>query len=1014
MQNKKPREHIPLILTFFLPLLIQLGLLWLYAFFSEDPITILQSDKYHQYYPFFLDFRRAILSGESLQWSWTTGMGADYLGQIAYYTASPLYLLSVFIPDAMLYPFFWLLTPLKLSLASLFMGILLRKIHGNSLWLPFFGCAYAFCGWSLGYQWNIIWLDSFALLPLITLGTICLLRDQKYATYTIALAIALISNYYIGIFLCGFVFLLFWCYQFCRWQSWKKFRKDFLRIAVFSLIAICLSAFLLLPAYKSLQSTDSSGEKYHSETVITQTLLTDTEQKELENLWEPVTLAKANSIPAYLSALSKATAASIPFYLRATATVLDRIFYKSTVENIEGPPNVYTGSFIAFLACLALFFQKGNRRERLCGILLLTILLLGMIDAKLNWITHGLHQPKQIPYRYSFIFSFVLILTAYPMWLQRKTLTIGKIEAAYCLCGVFLLFSNLTQGNDSRFVANLILLGLLAVSMILTAHPTPRYIRAKNNTRTPGAFQAHTEPGIPESEKGIASVAADTGVQKEHPGTNILLLDNESIASFFEAQANPGIPSAQYEKIPKQQKSSLVRYWKRFVQALAILLTLAAIITEIVVMPFCATASLVKPNGSNEALSISGEICDLLSHRADDGTLYRTELTPMRTVNDGAFYGFNAVSTFSSSVNAKNTNFILSLGADCSVPCNRAYFGNGSPVSNLFLNLRYIVSTNHATAYNPLFEIVACNGDMELRENRAYLPVGFMVEDGITELVFSEDNRASFDFQNRLFSAATGIKEPVWTKIDATTWEYSAPDGITIIPKETPGEVFAKSQNKAGTLSCTYTAEGTGILTLHISSLATTKEYTLYRNDELLFTDCIAEQQQMVTVGSVRQGDRIRIDLPCPEQNEEDGQIQLSRITGAILNEELFWSGYEKLNASALNVTKYSSTEVTGTIQSEGGLMYTSIPQDGNWVIHVDDEMVTPELIGKTMLGVRLQAGEHTVSFQYKNDTFVLGCVISVLALLAFAGICYTDIRLKETEEESKKFEQTSTVPENL
>ena len=51
--------------------------------------AMLYSDNYHQYYPFFVSFRRALLSGDSLLYSWDVGMGVDYLGLIAYYLGEP-------------------------------------------------------------------------------------------------------------------------------------------------------------------------------------------------------------------------------------------------------------------------------------------------------------------------------------------------------------------------------------------------------------------------------------------------------------------------------------------------------------------------------------------------------------------------------------------------------------------------------------------------------------------------------------------------------------------------------------------------------------------------------------------------------------------------------------------------------------------------------------------------------------------------------------------------------------
>ena len=89
--------------------------------------SMLYSDMYHQYFPFFKNFRSALLSGDSLLHNWTIGMGLDYLGLVSYYLASPLNLLSVLVPEAWLLQYFELLMPIKLGLAGLFFAVFLKK-----------------------------------------------------------------------------------------------------------------------------------------------------------------------------------------------------------------------------------------------------------------------------------------------------------------------------------------------------------------------------------------------------------------------------------------------------------------------------------------------------------------------------------------------------------------------------------------------------------------------------------------------------------------------------------------------------------------------------------------------------------------------------------------------------------------------------------------------------------------------------------------------------------------------
>ena len=209
--------------------------------------SMLYSDAYHQYYPFFLAFRRALRSGESLLYSWNVGLGMDYLGLIAYYLASPLNLLSSLLPESWVLPYFSLLTPIKLGLASLFFALYLKKIFGrNNISISLFGCFYGLCAWALAYQWNIMWLDTFALLPLVMLGMVRLLTDRKFVLYTFSLFLAVFSNYYIGFFVCIFVLLSFVCYEICRWAGFRKFITDLGLMALFSVLAIGMTAIFAL------------------------------------------------------------------------------------------------------------------------------------------------------------------------------------------------------------------------------------------------------------------------------------------------------------------------------------------------------------------------------------------------------------------------------------------------------------------------------------------------------------------------------------------------------------------------------------------------------------------------------------------------------------------------------------------------------------------------------------------------------------------------------------------------
>ena len=52
-------------------------------------------------------------------------------------------------------------------------------------------------------------LSATVTAPLVALGIVKLLTEGKFRLFTITLAVSLLSNYYIGLFTCIFVFLIF-------------------------------------------------------------------------------------------------------------------------------------------------------------------------------------------------------------------------------------------------------------------------------------------------------------------------------------------------------------------------------------------------------------------------------------------------------------------------------------------------------------------------------------------------------------------------------------------------------------------------------------------------------------------------------------------------------------------------------------------------------------------------------------------------------------------------------------
>ena len=876
LQNKPKFNYLPL--AFLAPIFGMCVVMCARGFIPFGDTSMLYSDMYHQYYPFFVAFRKALLSGESLLYSWNVGMGMDYLGLIAYYLASPLNLFSVLLPESMLLGYFSLLMPIKLGFASLFFAYFLHKLFGkNDVSLILFGSLYALCAWSLGYQWNIMWLDTFALLPLVTLGTVCLLRDKKVVLYTISLFLSIFANYYIGLFTCIFVALSFFCYEICCWRGFKRFFCDLGRIALFSILAIGMTAILELPAFAALQTTQSSVNNFPTTFRLN--------------------IAKEHTWKGLMDAMRQ---------------VAGNMNSGVTLTFKEGLPNVFCGVCANVLAVLFLISRHVKLRERICCACLLLLFTFSFIIRQLDYIWHGFHFPNMIPYRFSFLFSFVLLYMAYRAWLLRDRFrgeqVVFAIVTSVCIT---LCAQDLTDWQHWLFNGVL----LLAYGIALL-YPKVLRLNRKNTTLS--------------------------------QRTDLL-----------------------------QQLRSRRKFSAMFL-LLIILVELALNLVNFGI-DFVGTTVNDYPRGTTKTATL----VDYMHQREEGNLFFRAETTHSQTLNDGALNGYNGVSTFTSSANVKVTEFMRALGYGAKNTYNRYCYEESSPVSNLFLNLKYMLERQNKVEPNPYFQDLHQYGNVHLLENAAYLPLGFLANTELADVDF-EGYTNTFLLQNDLFRAATGCPENVWTTLGGKNLSISG-TGVTITSQTDGGYcAYYTDPERGGTIVYKYIAPSDGFICVSLD-LSKKNKFSFWKDGIELYNETYSIPQTL-SVCQVSAGEIIEVHLVC--KAGERGTISLQ--TG-LLNDDVFWTGYDRLAASTLALTAFTNTEVAGTIQCDrNGILYTSIPQNGNWSAFVDGEPAQIVLIGDAMIGVMLSEGNHSIRFVYHNAAFALGWKISVTCTLIFGGLLLT------------------------
>lgn len=405
--------------------------------------TVLRMDLYHQYGPLFAELYERIANGDSLFYSWATGLGSCFLGNYFNYLSSPLGFLIFFFGHKGITEAIAVMILLKAALsAATFTYFIRGSLKSQSFATSAFGVMYAFCGYMLAYYWNVMWLDAMVLLPVILLGIERIIENGRMKTYVIGLALSMFSNYYMSYMLCIFSVVYFIYYYFKEYSltariSTRKADKKritnsrFLRSGVIfalgSFTAAGLMACVLLPVYQILTGSSATSDIFPTQ------------------------------FSSYFSFYD--------FFANHFANLTTTI--RSSGDHVL--PNVYCGVLTLILAPLYFFTKTISRKEKVATLLLLSFLLLSFNVNYLNFIWHGFHWPNDLPYRQSFIYSFVLLVMAYKTFIRAREFKPKQFAGVGVGLIIFvMLVQEMTSKNVTASTVTLTILLLVLYVIIMS------------------------------------------------------------------------------------------------------------------------------------------------------------------------------------------------------------------------------------------------------------------------------------------------------------------------------------------------------------------------------------------------------------------------------------------------------------------------------------------------------------------------------------------------------------------
>ena len=864
-------------LSFLIPFVLMVTA---FALMSVSPFgdkQILVTDLWHQYFPFLADFQYKLQHGESFFWTWSVGGGVNYFSLMSYYLASPVNFLSVFIPADWLREFLMFSVALKIALGGAFTAYFFKSVYKrNDVSLIMFACCFSFCAYFMGYYWNTIWMDTVCITPLVALGTVKLLTENRFRLFTVSLALALIMNYYIGLFVCIFVLMIFIGYSIVYWSGMKNFFVNLLKTGIFSLIAIGLTTFFLLPAFMALKNTHASGSTFPSTFAIN--------------------IGGSNDLLGVLRALKSITGSFANFTCAANKAA-------------DALPNISCSAFAMFFGFLSLTSPKIRLREKIVSMGLIFFMFLSCIIRQLDYIWHGFHFTNMIPYRFSFLISFILIVMAF-----RAFTTIDSISVVGALIATAMS---------------------IAVILMMVGDPG-----------TEKMFTDHSDWQIP-NLIAIAALTVFIAV--------VVILYTKRV-------------------IPKTVM---------IIALMVVTIAQSGVTAYLGVNRTTVTGTYEYPRGGENMVNI---VNTMNEREADTPELWRAETATTQTLNDGALNHYHGLSMFNSMANENMTRFFENFGMMGWKSGNRYTYAESSPVTNLFMNLKYIIARSGKVNNTYDLASVSASGSVGLFQNTHYIPMGFMTNSalGNWQENDNEDQFNPFEKQNEFFKYATGIQDDVYTRLEVVSQGHTEAEKFTVIKKEYGLYDFScVDTTTTPHVKWNYEAPKDGLYMMY-ADIQDGDDVTVMVNDVAQSAKYGMARSYVACIGYFSKGDKISVYADL-----KTGSSGKARVYVDMLNKDVFESGYAKLSESVMTTTKCTSSSMEGTINvKENGLFYTSIPYEKGWTATVDGQKVDITPVGNSLLAFPLEAGEHEIKLKYYPNGFWAGFAVSMICACLFAGAC--------------------------
>lgn len=692
------RENKIYIGSFFIPFMIMMGVCIACEVepFGDRSLVII--DGLHQYMPFFSEYHEKLRNLDSLFYSWNGGLGYNFLSLWSYYLSSPLNLIIVLFPKTMLNMAVSFLIVLKISLLGLTTAcFFISRSHKNNWKVLIFSTAFALSNYMIGYSWNVMWLDSIIMFPLVLMGFDRMMEKKDSRMYCWTLALAMIGNFYIAFMICIFLVLWFLFYPHPLKRKTVVFHPDKTRIRSGEREEQHIKIECQYESLSEHRVTEKEEQNVKTEYQERETNTEGLEAKQLEpevlknkidwqrTCYEVVkrgglfalssilsaAMAAIGLIPAYLGIMNTASAElmTLPeheWYTNLFDIMSTHLAVTSPItnDNFDGNANLYIGMLAIVLVCLYVFGRRISIGNKIKRVIFLAIFIVSFNEKILNFIWHGFHDQYGIPNRFAFLYLFLIMLTGFEVLEKLKAVRWRHILAA--------------------MAAGLLLAGLLIIK----------------------------------SDKEIGAVSI---------GVSLGLVLFYGVVIFFYS-------------IRKMKLKACTA------------LLLAAALIETGAMTFYG----FNENGQIDVPKFFSDTEAIREIKEDIGEeeLVRTDLISSKMLDEEIWHNLKCVTMFGSTANGQAVSLMNHLGFYTGA--NEYLYKGATPLTNLLLNVKYNIRRGDDKNLND-FKLLKSYEDMDLLENPLETFIGYGVGEEISDWYY--ESAYPFRVQNSFVLQAYGLGE---------------------------------------------------------------------------------------------------------------------------------------------------------------------------------------------------------------------------------------------------------------